>query len=176
MHEIGGAGGGLEGFPSFYNKGQGGTQTQGGFGLGKGQFGFGGSRDDISQNGNGAGGGGYFGGGTSNVSYLYGGGGGSSFISGHAGCNAIDKDANDINNMTMTGQSIHYSTYRFYHTTIIDGKSQMPSPTNSSTETGHCSGGAIRITRLEYATCQQIPISVFRHFLVISFLDASFSM
>ena len=46
--------------------------------------------------------------------------GGSSFISGHAGCNAISESSTS-SNIIHTGQSIHYSNYKFEKTTMIDG-------------------------------------------------------
>ena len=63
------------------------------------------------------GGGGYYGGAAS----AHGGaGGGSSFISGHNGCNAI-AESSTTSNITHTGQSVHYSGYKFTDTVMIDG-------------------------------------------------------
>ena len=171
-HEAGGAGGGLIGKPSRFNKGQGGTQTRGGNGTEIGQFGIGGSNDRFGDgtvkeepDGNGAGGGGYFGGGTSTVKYLYGGGGGSSFISGHDGCNAISNSSTDPFHMIMTNQSVHYLNYRFYHTDMIDGDSEMPSPFGGI-ETGHCYSGAIRISKVELVFCTKQLLFPSLHYFI----------
>ena len=149
--EKGGAAGGLQGFASLYNQGQGGTQTEGGAGLVNGSFGKGGGTSETSSYGNGCGGSGYFGGGSSNISYLFGGGGGSSFISGHEGCDAILSNSTE-SNIIMSGQSVHYLNYRFYHTDMIDGNSYMPSP-KGGYENGHCSYGSIRIHSVQKVTC-----------------------
>ena len=79
-------------------------------------------------------------------------GGGSSFISGHNGCLAI-KSATDL---SSSGQSVHYSGYKFTDTVMIDGqgylwttsrqsKVGMPSPTGG-TEYGHNGSGVCHIT------------------------------
>ena len=163
--EYGGDGGGLKGHASFYNKGQGGTQTNGGYGINSGKFGQGGSSSDYGSSGHGGGGGGYFGGVSSTETDMYGGGGGSSFISGHDGCNAIDIASDDPTNMISTNQSIHYKGYRFYKTDIIDGNSTMPAP-GGGFEQGHSGTGAIRIWKLEPITCiQYLPIRIFHSFL-----------
>ena len=172
IHEIGGPGGGLIGKPSLFNKGQGGTQTKGGFGTERGQFGIGGSNNRYGggsvtdePDGNGAGGGGYFGGGTSTEKTFYGGGGGSSFISGHEGCNAISNSSTDPFNMIMTNQSVHYLNYRFYHTDMIDGDSDMPSP-YGGIEKGHCYAGAIRISKIELVFCTKKHLFPFLHYFI----------
>ena len=163
--EYGGDGGGLKGHASLFNKGQGGTQTSGGYGINSGKFGQGGSSTDYGYSGHGGGGGGYFGGGSSTERDMYGGGGGSSFISGHDGCNAIDIASKDPTNMISTNQSIHYKGYRFYKTDIIDGNSTMPAP-GGGFEQGHSGSGAIRIWKLEPLTCiQYFPIHFFHSFL-----------
>ena len=169
--EIGGSGGGLVGKPSLLNKGQGGTQSTGGHGTEKGQFGIGGSNNRFGggsgsePDGNGTGGGGYFGGGTSTVTWNYGGGGGSSFISGHEGCNAIDESSTNPSNMKMTNQPIHYTKFRFYHTDMIDGDSEMPSPFGG-TEQGHCYSGAIRISKVEPVFCTKQLLFPFLHYFI----------
>lgn len=115
--------------------GYGGTQTVGGNGganlynaVGNalsGSFGKGGNNTTISSAaGAGGGGGGYYGGGAghggTNGGHGYGGGGGSSFISGHAGCDAI-KETSTASNIVHTGQSIHYSGLSFDNTIMLDG-------------------------------------------------------
>lgn len=116
--DNGGSGGGLTGYNTSGNKLDSvASQTTTSFGIGqKGgdatQWGSGGAE------GNCGGGGGYYGGTSSTKTgddSNAGGGGGSSFISGHNGCNAIDKDGNNISN------SVHYSGKYFYNTTMIDG-------------------------------------------------------
>lgn len=125
---IGGAGGGLVGTNSLnlgpYNHykdswGGGGSQTAGGRGENRGEglslSEFGREWVNIGSFGIGAfaggcgsgAGGGYYGGGSS---YTGGGGGGSSFISGHIGCNAIDK------NGVHTHQPNHFSNLIFKDT------------------------------------------------------------
>ena len=173
--ENGGSGGGLIGHNSSQNKGKGGTQTKGGDGVGKGQFGKGGSTQETGPSGNGAGGGGYFGGGSSNQTDNFGGGGGSSFISGHDGCLAINQESTDLSNMIMLNHSIHFSTMRFFKTDIIDGDSEMPSPYGGY-EKGHSYAGAIRIHKLEPITCEQkiIPHSM-RYFISLIYVNILFS-
>ena len=58
------------------------------------------------------GGSGYYGGGSQ---YTSGGGGGSSFISGYAGCNAVN------NAGTHTGQPVHFSGMTFTKTVMQGG-------------------------------------------------------
>ncbi|EAX89182.1 hypothetical protein TVAG_195580 [Trichomonas vaginalis G3] len=147
--DFGGPGGTLEGYDSQYNHGKGGTQISPGQGYVNGQFGKGGGNSGlIGGSGNGSGGSGYFGGGSSDIIDNYGGGGGSSFISGHEGCVAVNEDSPE-NPMTFrSGKyiSVHYSGLKFEHTQMIDGQSQMFSP-SGSLETGHYGNGFIRITQ-----------------------------
>jgi competence protein ComGC len=103
------------------------------------------------------GGAGYYGGVSGNN--WAGGSGGSSFISGHKGCDAISSSSTE-NNITHTGQSIHYSGLYFVGTTMIDGAGcvwtneltnncpGMPKPDNSGMEMGHTGNGYARITYL----------------------------
>ena len=133
---TGGAGGGLDGYPGasgtmgtkMIREAQGGTQKSGGlYGYGNeyptigssGQFGIAGT---SSAGITGLGGNGYYGGGGSGRAYCNGGsgGGGSSFISGHEGCDAVAKGSTD-DNITHSGQSVHYSGYSFSNTVMIDG-------------------------------------------------------
>ena len=168
-----GAGGGLEGLSSAHSNG--GTQIRGGESdFGTGEFGIGGSNNRFGdgngnggEDGNGAGGGGYFGGSASVVKNHYTGAGGSSFISGHAGCNAIDESSTDPRAMIPTNQSIHYTGYKFFSTTIIDGISQMPNPSGGF-EIGHCSDGAVRIQLYTPYSCQNLFYFSLRHYSIIS--------
>lgn len=94
--------------------------TAGSFGVG----GIGGASASTTRSGGGSGGGGgYYGG--SGASGLcdgtFPGGGGSSFISGHAGCNAISKESTSTN-IIHTGQANHYSNLIFTDTLMIDGE------------------------------------------------------
>lgn len=147
-----------------------GTQTRAGYASctnyeGSGGFGFGGTlalSAEIKDSG-GGGGGGYYGGGAGNYtneSYMQqpgNGAGGSSFISGHEGCNAIDKNSTS-NNIIHTNQSIHYSNYSFTNTKMIDGSgckwttqkttdcSGMPNTIGTGIEIGHSGDGYAKIT------------------------------
>ena len=176
----GGCGGELEGCPPTNpNDGNGGTQTKGGSGYESGEFGLGGSNSRTgnggSNDGNGAGGGGYFGGGTSFQKNSYSGGGGSSFISGHYGCNAISVTSKDPKNMIPTNQPIHYSGLQFFQSKMINGESDMPSPTGGQ-EKGHCSNGAIRIQVIIINTYNELlhhyirsSLFLFSHLLVLKY-------
>ena len=83
-------------------------------------------------------------------------GGASSFISGHAGCNAIKKESTE-SNIIHTGQSIHYSNLYFTDTLMIDGEGYkwttekgeytgMPSHGDNLTIAGNTGNGYARIT------------------------------
>ena len=109
----------------------------------------------VAKGGNGyyAGGSGPHGGGTTGS-----GGGGSSFISGHSGCDAITESSTQ-ENIVHTGQSIHYSGYKFINTIMVDGEGYnwtsskenftgMPSYIGSYTITGNDNNGYARITYL----------------------------
>jgi len=174
--------GGLTGYSGGYYSGHtyvnqnglGGTQTAGGAkgnnhysGTGTsyaGAFGIGGNSNTNSDYaGAGGGGGGYYGGGggggTKDSGTGQGGGGGSSFISGHAGCNAIDKNSTS-NNIIHTNQPNHYSGYVFSETVMIDGYgyrwtttasstvSNMPTHDGTSTMKGNSGNGYAKITYL----------------------------
>jgi hypothetical protein len=73
---------------------------------------------------------------------MMGGGGGSSYISGYAGCNAVNSAG------VHTGQPNHYSGYIFTDSQMISGTSQMPSP-NGGTQTGNYANGFAKITLLK---------------------------
>ena len=152
-HATGGAGGGLIGIKSSGNTGTaggdnpykslGGTQTSGN------SFGYGGYE---TTNGGGSG---YYGG----IAGVWAGGaGGSSYISGHNGCDAISESSTE-ENIVHTGQSIHYSGYKFINTIMVDGEGYnwtsakenftgMPSYLGSYTITGNDNNGYARITYL----------------------------
>ena len=95
------------------------------------------------------GGGGYYGGGSSStgVAGFAGGagGGGSSFISGHAGCNAIAESSTQ-SKIVHTGQPNHYSGYVFTNTIMIAGNASMPNYSGTSTMTGNSGNGYAKIT------------------------------
>lgn len=150
---IGGYGGALTGGAGILNSGSashtlatGGTQTSGGKGGSTspnngdaGKFGIGGN----SQAGHGSGGGGgYYGGGGGGYvdSGVSSGAGGSSFISGHTGCNAIDKSGNH------TATPVHYSGKKFTSTSMIAGNGSMPNPRGSGNITGNTGNGYAKIT------------------------------
>ena len=156
---AGGSGGGLTGnIPTSLGSnaikyyGTGGTQTAGGTSLDGeehypsglsniGGFGYGG--DSGSRDDSGSGGSGYYGGGGS--SYASAGGGGSSFISGYAGCDAIDETSTE-DNIIHTGQPNHYSNMVFTDGVMKDGTEEMPDYTGYSTITGNTGNGYAKIT------------------------------
>ena len=149
-------------------------QTSGGYincgsegGDGWGGFGYGGTYK-ISQTAlysGGGGGAGYYGGGAGSAIAIYDfqvpteGTGGSSFISGHNGCDAI-KESSTSTNIVHSGQSIHYSGYKFTNTVMIDGAGYnwtttkntytgMPSYDGTTTITGNTGNGYAKITLIE---------------------------
>ena len=115
-----------------------------------GSFGSAGVLDLSVEDWGGSGGGGYYGG--SSYPLSFGGSGGSSFISGHEGCNAVNKSEG----IEHTNTPFHYSGFVFSDTQMIGGNQSMPLPFNSkqglweSTE-----GGAFRLTviNLNIASC-----------------------
>ena len=70
-------------------------------------------------------------------------GGGSSFISGHIGCNAIDKEGNHTN------QPNHFSNMLFKNTQMIAGNKTMPSARTEDTTQGNDGDGYIKIAFLK---------------------------
>ena len=107
------------------------------------------------------GGSGYYGGGhgvhTSNA--WTGAGGGSSYISGHEGCDAILESSTE-KNIIHTGQSVHYSGYKFTNTIMIDGRGYnwtsikgdyvgMPTFDGNDTMVGNKNIGHAKITFIE---------------------------
>lgn len=132
--------------------------------------GYGGSTSSWSGDGPASGGGsGYYGGGAGAGSSGNGkqgmsggsGGGGSSFISGHEGCDAIDKFSTE-DNIIHTGRSVHYSGLYFNETEIIDGSGYkwtdhkledlgivgMPTHSGIGTMIGNNGNGYAKITLL----------------------------
>ena len=159
----GGDGGKLEGLESSNagseaktHYGTGGTQTTAGYAINNanealGGFGYGGDASTIYYGGQSAGGGGgYYGGGGGY--YCAPGGGGSSFISGYEGCDAITKSSTK-DNITHTGQSVHYSGMKFINGVMKAGNESMPDY-NGSTMTGNRSNGYARITYVEQSESQ----------------------
>ena len=178
----GGAGGGLIGggldssLWEYPYVGHGGTQISGGAEPlvfsdsipnnqgGAGGFGYGG-RGGASNtvSGGSGGGGGYYGGsGSSGCNGgWWPGAGGSSFISGHNGCDAIALSSTAAN-IVHTGQSVHYSGYKFINTVMVDGAGYnwtfekgdytgMPTHDGTSTMVGNSGEGYAKITLLELA-------------------------
>jgi hypothetical protein len=129
--------------------GGGGTQTSGGYYYGynasgvltdyilTGAFGTAETHVVNTQSG---GGGGYYGGSDSGHG---GAGGGSSFISGYAGCNAINSSG------TPTGQPNHYSGYVFTNSQMIAGNALMSKP-GGGTEIGHTGNGYATISLISF--------------------------
>ena len=144
--EHGGAGGGLTGFSDPLGYSEGGQQTRGGIGYANGTFGCGGGHSNTtSYGGNAGGGGGYFGGGTSIIKESYGGGGGSSFISGYQQCNAIMNTSSNFDDITPSGQPVHFSGISFRKGKMIDGLHKMPFL--NSFEIGHEGNGFARVSK-----------------------------
>ena len=130
------------------------TQTTGyKFGIGASGVGMG-----YSDGSPGAGGG-YYGGNEyhdDNDIYNNLSGGGSSFISGHNGCDAIQKSSTE-SNIVHTGQSVHYSGYQFSNTVMIDGEGYnwttkkeelvgMPTHDGTASMVGNKGNGYAKIT------------------------------
>lgn len=67
-----------------------------------------------------------------------------SFISGYDGCDAITENST-ADNIVHTGQSIHYSGYKFEYGEMIAGNSEMPNP-SGGIMTGNSGNGFARIT------------------------------
>ena len=153
----GGNAGGLTGLV-FYGRAEsgsvsnyGGTQTSGGTRVtssgsatgSNGSFGIGG--DGYY----GAGGGGWYGGsGGSNTPRgtkgEIAGGGGSSFISGYAGCRAVDSSTGSV--LSVSYMTIGGKQFIFSNMSMIDGGSNMNKPDGTGNETGHLGQGYCRIT------------------------------
>ena len=130
--------------------GTGGTQTSGG--NINGSFGKGGNAiydgNTCNVNDGAGGGGGYYGGGASSGQGAYTGatgGGGSSFISGYEGCDAISEQSTE-NSIIHTGQSVHYSGYKFDNGVMKSGNEEMPTYSGIGTMNGNSGNGYAKIT------------------------------
>lgn len=92
------------------------------------------------------GGSGYYAGGSSSHG---GAGGGSSFISGYDGCDAIAENSTE-DNIIHTGQSVHYSGYKFENAVMYAGNEEMPTHDGSSTMIGNSGNGYAKISLIYY--------------------------
>ena len=90
-----------------------------------GSFGSAEVRDPSNYDSGGCGGGGYYGG--SSYHFAFAGSGGSSFISGHEGCNALNKSIE----IQHSNTPFHYSGFVFTDTKMIAGNKTMPLPFSS---------------------------------------------
>ena len=167
---LGGAAGGLIGYNGTIssatnsawtkNYGTGGTQLKGGYNyanssLYNGMFGLG-----SSSSTGGSGGSGWYGGGGGLERAGGSGGGGSSYISGHAGCIAVDSNGNSVvNTYSELSDSISFTGLQFFNTSMIDGKGYqwtiqknslvlMPTHDGTTTMTGNTGDGYAKITYL----------------------------
>lgn len=160
-HSKGGSGGTLIGgngetvYYDVNSYGLGGTQVSGGKNAyndeNAGAFGIGGNINGAIVTG--TGGGGYYGGGASyevmNKLGLSSGGGGSSFISGYDGCDAIAENSTE-DNIIHTGQSVHYSGYKFNNAVMYAGNEEMPTHDGTSTMIGNSGNGYAKISLIYY--------------------------
>ncbi len=128
----------------------GGTQTSGGV-KGTGKFTATSTNGTFGKGGQGvfgtsSGGAGYYGGGAASHggSTVGIGGSGSSFISGYEGCDAISEISTE-SNIIHTGQSVHYSGYKFEYGEMIAGDSEMPNY-EGGTMIGNAGNGHAKIT------------------------------
>lgn len=160
---IGDVGGAIVAYSKPKSRATGGTQVSGGLGdvtTGlnglPGSFGLGGNVVQTNLGLGGGGGSGYYGGGSGGTQgdYVGAGAGGSSFISGHAGCDAINISG------SHTGQPNHYSGKVFKETQMIDGNGYrwtivkdslllMPRPTGGTyaNGSGHVGSGYCKISK-----------------------------
>lgn len=113
-----------------------------------GSFGIGGNGGSCCIT---AGGSGYYGGAGSGVANSTGGtgSGGSSFISGYDGCDAIAENSTE-DNIIHTGQSIHYSGYKFKNAVMYAGNEEMPTHDGTSTMIGNSGNGYAKISLIYY--------------------------
>ena len=153
-HLAGYAGGLIGGIGSGTHNDQlsyGGTQISGGKGYKNeenksGMFGKGGTGIYNEGGWGGGGGSGYYGGA---LGFGHGGGGGSSFISGYDGCDAIAENSTE-NNIIHTGQSAHYSGYKFINAVMYAGNEEMPTHDGTSTMIGNSGNGYAKISLIYY--------------------------
>ena len=143
-----------------YTNATGGTQVSGGagakpMGSSNGNFGFGGSILFNESIVHGSGGGsGYYGGGSgglnnANRGVVMTGASGSSFISGYDGCDAIAENSTE-DNIIHTGQSVHYSGYKFNNAVMYAGNEEMPTHDGTSTMIGNSGNGYAKISLIYY--------------------------
>lgn len=176
---CGGDGGGLAGISYDYTfwrqpSAKGGTQTQGGLHgqwgncLGTdGGFGYGGNGHGCGDCAGGGGGGYYGGGGTT---YAGSGGGGSSFVSGYPGCDAIAENSIE-DNITHTGQPIHYSNLFFTDAVIASGREMMPTTDLKSVKIGNDGNGYAIITQIRIKAVCSCPNLIYMNlFYIIPFI------
>ena len=106
-----------------------------------GSFGSAGVLDLSFTDWGGAGGGGYYGG--SSYHFAFAGSGGSSFISGHEGCNALNRSTE----IQHSNTPFHYSGFVFTETKMIAGNQSMPLPFSHGKGIWESEeGGAFKIT------------------------------
>jgi len=160
--QFGAAGGvtGIACLSSFFGNANGGTQTAGGtaaFGTHSPPSGvtvqgsFGQGANGMPGNNRSGGGGGYYGGG----SLMYCAGGGSSFISGHAGSNAVNAAGTHLNSPNHPSGKIFTNTIMidgagFRWTNVRGAQQQMPNPAGGfyALGEGNFGHGHARITRV----------------------------
>lgn len=92
------------------------------------------------------GGSGYYAGGSG---FQGGAGGGSSFISGHDGCDAI-AESSTSDNIIHTGQSVHYTGYKFENSIMLAGNESMPEHRGNGTMIGNIGNGYAKISLIYY--------------------------
>ena len=111
------------------------------------------------------GGGGYYGGyaaSGSNNGYLSVSDSGSSYISGHPSCNSIS------NTGIHTNSEVHFSGYKFYNTTMINGISLQPSYNSNNFNFGKTNNGAVRITFIKkFENIEITPSKKFKIFDIL---------
>ena len=112
--------------------------------LNNGQFGYANENGIYSSTG---GGGGYYGGGM--AVHVQSSGGGSSFISGYDGCDAIAENSTE-DNIIHTGQSVHYSGYKFNNAVMYAGNEEIPTHDGTSTMIGNSGNGYAKISLIYY--------------------------
>ena len=116
------------------------------------------------------GGGGYYGGiavSGSGSPHLVVSNSGSSYISGHPSCNSIS------NTGIHTNSPNHFSGYKFYNTTMINGINLQPNYNSETLINGKTNNGAIRITfisNLETNNIRKFNIKFVLNFLYIIFI------
>ena len=134
-----------------------------------GSFGSAGVLDSDQSDWGGSGGGGYYGG--TSYHFAFAGSGGSSFISGHEGCNALNKSEG----IEHSNTPFHYSGFVFTETKMIAGNQTMPLPFSSGKGIWESKeGGAFRITlvSLNAISCyrkKQISLALYIVSIILSY-------